>query len=215
MSTAKEKHSHECKQEFDAVIQKNPDMNAAYVEVPFDVKEVFGKGRVLVHATFDGEPYDGQVVRMGTPCHIIGIRKDIRKKIGKQPGDVVHVTLKEREAKKPEYTTIDEYLSGFEGEARERMEKLRALIHECSPDITEKISWAMATFVLKGNLVFFAGQKHHLGFYPGADAVGAFTGRLGAYKHSKGAIQFPYNEPMPYELIRDIVTFRVKVQTEK
>ncbi len=82
--------------EFDAVIIKKPDMDAAYIEVPFDVKKEFGKGRVLVHATFDDEPYDGQVVKMGTPCHIIGIRKDIRTKIGKQPGDTIHVTLKER-----------------------------------------------------------------------------------------------------------------------
>lgn len=82
--------------EFDGVIIKKPDMDAAYIEVPFDVKSEFGKGRVLVHATFDGEPYDGQVCRMGTPRHIIGIRKDIRQKIGKQAGGIVHVTLKER-----------------------------------------------------------------------------------------------------------------------
>lgn len=81
---------------FNAVLLKNPDMDAAYVEIPFDVKEVFGKSRVPVHATFDGEPYDGQAVKMGTPCHIIGVRKDIRKKIGKQPGDQVYVTLEER-----------------------------------------------------------------------------------------------------------------------
>lgn len=83
--------------EFDAVIQKVPDLDGAYVEIPFDVKAAFGKGRVAVHATFDGADYDGQVVRMGTPCHIIGLRKDIRKRIGKQPGDCVHVTLQERE----------------------------------------------------------------------------------------------------------------------
>ena len=82
--------------EFHAVIQKMPDMDAAYIEIPFDVKKVFGKGRVPVHATFDGEPYDGQIVKMGTPCHIIGIRKDIRSKIGKQAGDSVRVTLQER-----------------------------------------------------------------------------------------------------------------------
>lgn len=82
--------------EFTAVIQKNPDMDAAYVEVPFDVRETFGKGRVLVHATFDGAPYDGQVARMGTPGHIIGITQALRKKIGKQPGDEVTVTLQER-----------------------------------------------------------------------------------------------------------------------
>lgn len=82
--------------EFDAVIQKVNDIDGAYVEIPFDVKAVFGKGRVPVHATFDGVPYDGQVVKMGTPCHIIGIRKDIRAQIGKQSGDTVHVILRER-----------------------------------------------------------------------------------------------------------------------
>ncbi|GKH32133.1 DUF1905 domain-containing protein [Hungatella hathewayi] len=83
--------------EFDAVLVKKPDMDAAYIEIPFDMKAIFGKSRVLVHATFDGEPYDGQAVKMGTPCHIIGVRKDIRKKIGKKPGDKLHVTLEERE----------------------------------------------------------------------------------------------------------------------
>ena len=83
--------------EFDAVIVKNPDMDAAYVEIPFDVRAAFGKGRVAVRATFDGEVYDGQLVRMGTPGHIIGVRRDIRAKIGKQPGDLVHVTIRERQ----------------------------------------------------------------------------------------------------------------------
>ncbi len=85
--------------EFDAVIQKVPEIDGAYVEVPFDVKEEFGKGRVPVFATFDGEQYKGSLVRMGTPGHILGVRKEIRKKIGKQPGDTVHVTLREREPK--------------------------------------------------------------------------------------------------------------------
>lgn len=85
--------------EFDAEIKKVPDINGAYIEIPFDVKETFGRGRVKVHATFDGQTYDGSLVRMKTPCHILGIRKDIRDKIGKQPGDIVHVTLKERENK--------------------------------------------------------------------------------------------------------------------
>ena len=82
--------------EFEAEIKKVPDINGAYVEIPFDVKEEFGKGRVSVHATFDGEPYDGSLLSMKTPCHIIGVRKDIREKIGKQPGDTIKVTLKER-----------------------------------------------------------------------------------------------------------------------
>lgn len=82
--------------EFNAVIIKNPDMDAAYVEIPFDVEKIFGKKRVSVHASFDGEQYSGQVVRMGTPCHVIGITKAIRVKIGKQAGDTVSVTLRER-----------------------------------------------------------------------------------------------------------------------
>lgn len=86
--------------EFEAEIKKVPDIDGAYIEIPFDVKVEFGKGRVPVTATFDGEPYDGSLVRMKTPCHIIGIRKDIRSKIGKGPGDTIKVTLVERETKK-------------------------------------------------------------------------------------------------------------------
>ena len=82
--------------EFDAIIIQNEDMDAAYVEVPFDIKALFGKGRLAVLATFDGVPYDGQIVKMGTPCFIIGVRKDIRKQIGKTFGDRVHVTFCER-----------------------------------------------------------------------------------------------------------------------
>ncbi|MDR7870877.1 MAG: DUF1905 domain-containing protein [Tissierellaceae bacterium] len=86
--------------EFEAEIKKVPDIDGAYVEIPFDVKEEFGKRRVPVTATFDGEVYEGSLVKMKTPCHIIGIRKDIRAKIGKQPGDVIKVTLFERDPKK-------------------------------------------------------------------------------------------------------------------
>ena len=83
--------------EFDAVILQNGDMDAAYVEVPFDIKALFGKGRLLVHATFDGVPYDGQIVKMGAPCFVIGLRKDIRKQIGKSIGDTIHITFVERD----------------------------------------------------------------------------------------------------------------------
>ena len=82
--------------EFEAVIRKVEDIDGAYIEIPFDVKMEFGKGRVPVTATFDGERYEGSLVRMKTPYHIIGIRKEIRVKIGKQPGDVVKVTIVER-----------------------------------------------------------------------------------------------------------------------
>lgn len=93
----KEKIMNPRKYEFDAVIKKVPDIDGAYVEFPFDVREEFGKGRVKVHALFDGVPYDGSLVRMQTPGHIIGLRKDIRSRIGRQPGDTVHVVITERE----------------------------------------------------------------------------------------------------------------------
>jgi len=87
---------------FKTVIQKTPDQDAAYVTVPIDIKKEFGKGRLAVHVTFDGAQYDGSVVNMGVKnkdgsiCYIIGIRKDIRAKIGKQPGDTVKVTMQEK-----------------------------------------------------------------------------------------------------------------------
>jgi len=88
--------------EFDAVITPARGRGGAYVPVPIDIRAEFGKGRWPVHATFDGEPYDGSVVNMGVKnpdgsiCYIVGILKDIRAKIGKQFGDTVHVTLTER-----------------------------------------------------------------------------------------------------------------------
>jgi len=88
--------------EFEAIIQKVPDQDGAYIAVPFNLKSEFGKGRLPVHVTFDDEPYNGSIVNMGVKnpdgsiCYIIGIRKDIRAKIGKQAGDVVRVTVKER-----------------------------------------------------------------------------------------------------------------------
>lgn len=88
--------------EFEAVIRKVPDLDGAYIEFPCDVKAAFGKGRVKVRATFDGEPYDGSLVNMGVRnadgsiCYILGLRKDIRAKIKKQAGDTVWVTLAER-----------------------------------------------------------------------------------------------------------------------
>lgn len=87
---------------FEAVINKVPELDGAYVIFPYDVKAEFGKGRVKVHATFDGVPYDGSIVNMGvmnpdaTVCYIIGLRKDIRAVIGKQAGDTVDVTVAER-----------------------------------------------------------------------------------------------------------------------
>ena len=71
-------------------------MDAGYVIVPIDIRAVYGKGRLAVRATFDGEPYEGQVCRMGLPDYIIGVRKDIRRRIGKDFGDTIRVTLEPR-----------------------------------------------------------------------------------------------------------------------
>ena len=81
---------------FKATLLKKENMDASYIEVPYDIKELYGKGRLLVHATFDGEAYDGQVVKMGTPYYIIGVTKAIRKKINKTFGDEIDVTIRER-----------------------------------------------------------------------------------------------------------------------
>ena len=87
---------------YQAVIQP-AGKGGAYVVFPYDIRAEFGKGRVKVNATFDGEPYVGSVVNMGVKnpdesvCYIIGVLKEIRAKIGKQPGDTVRVTIRERE----------------------------------------------------------------------------------------------------------------------
>lgn len=92
--------------EFEATIKKVDGIDGAYVEFPFDVQQEFNKGRVSVNATFDGESYLGSIVNMGVKnpdgsvCYIIGIRKDIRTKIGKQAGDLVKVTIQERQHNK-------------------------------------------------------------------------------------------------------------------
>ena len=89
--------------EYDSEIYEASQKGGAYVIFPYDIRKEFGKGRVKVHAAFDGEPYDGSIVNMGVKnedgsiCYLIGIRKDIRSKIGKQPGDRVRVTVRERE----------------------------------------------------------------------------------------------------------------------
>ncbi len=89
--------------QFTAEIEPVPDKHGAFVRFPYDIQKEFGKGRVKVRATFDGEPYEGSLVNMGvrnadgSVCYIIGVRKDIQAKIGKGPGDIVDVTIQERQ----------------------------------------------------------------------------------------------------------------------
>ena len=86
---------------FDAIIQKSPDMDATYIDVPLDISNQFKRGILFVKVTFDGEPYEGCMMRWATTQHMIGIRKDIRKKIGKNPGDSVKVIIHHYSEKKP------------------------------------------------------------------------------------------------------------------
>lgn len=194
---------------FDAIIKKVPDINGAFVEIPFDVKAEFGKSRVLVHATFDGAEYDGSLVKMGTPCHILGLRKDIRAKIGKQPNDTVRVILQERQKPKSNDMDIDQYIAQFEPEKQKILQQIRETIRKAAPEASEKMSWQMPTYYYKENLIHFAMQKNHVGIYPGGQAVSVFAAKLAGYKTSKGAIQLPLSQPIPHALIAEITLYRL------
>ncbi len=111
--------------------------------------------------------------------------------------------------------TIDEYITGFPVEVQAMLEKLRQTIRTAAPDATEKISYRIPTFYLNGNLVHFAAFKHHIGFYPTSSGVSAFQDELSKYKTSKGAIQFPLDKPLPLELVKKIVGFRVTENLKK
>jgi uncharacterized protein YdhG (YjbR/CyaY superfamily) len=106
--------------------------------------------------------------------------------------------------------TIDEYIAGFPADVQDVLQKIRKTIHEAAPEAQEKISYQMPTFFLKGNLVHFAAFKEHIGFYPVPTGIEKFKKELSIYKQGKGSVQFPLDQPMPYELITKIVKFRVK-----
>ncbi len=105
---------------------------------------------------------------------------------------------------------IDSYIADFPAEVQEILQKIRNMIHELAPEAKEAIKYGIPTFVLNGNLVHFAAYKKHIGFYPTPSGIENFQEELSLYKVSKGAIQFPLNKPIPYDLIREIVTFRIK-----
>jgi uncharacterized protein YdhG (YjbR/CyaY superfamily) len=95
-------------------------------------------------------------------------------------------------------------------EIQEKLEKVRQTIRETAPEAEEAISYQMPTFKLNGNLVHFAGYEHHIGFYPIPTGMEAFKDELSQYKTGKGSVQFPLDQPLPLDLIRRIVEFRVK-----
>ena len=106
-------------------------------------------------------------------------------------------------------TSIDAYIATFPESIQKKLQKLRLVIKAAAPDATEKISYQMPTFYLNGNLVHFAAFKHHFGFYPAPSGTEQFQKELSAYKTSKGAIQFPVDKPIPYDLVTRIVQYRV------
>ncbi|MEG0659437.1 iron chaperone [Anaerorhabdus sp.] len=111
-------------------------------------------------------------------------------------------------------TVIDDYIATCPVEHQPKLIEIRTIIKKAAPQAEEKISWGMPTFYLNGNLVHFALAKKHIGFYPGASGVSDFEERIQEYKHSKGAIQFPLDKPLPKKLIMDIVKFRIKENCE-
>jgi uncharacterized protein YdhG (YjbR/CyaY superfamily) len=115
-------------------------------------------------------------------------------------------------ANKAVHASIDEYIGRFPPEIQEILEKIRATVKEAAPDAEETIKYDMPTFTLKGNLVYFAAFKNHIGFYP---PVEGFEEELAAYEVGKGAIRFPLDKPIPYDLISRIVTQRVYENTIK
>ena len=105
-------------------------------------------------------------------------------------------------------TPITDYIMDQPPEVQAKLNQMRDAILEIAPESTEKISWRMPTFDLNGNLVHFAAFKNHVGFYPGAEGVETFAAELGALHFSKGAIQFPYDQPLPLDHARRIAACR-------
>lgn len=107
------------------------------------------------------------------------------------------------------YATIDEYILNFPTNVQTILQKIRTTIQKQAPEAKEKISYGIPTFTFHGNLVHFAAYAHHIGFYPGSSGVNAFKKELAKYHTSKGTIQFPLDQPVPYDLIAKITAYRV------
>ncbi len=111
--------------------------------------------------------------------------------------------------------TIDEYIAGYPREVQAILQKVRQTIKKAAPGAEETIKYRMPTFMLNGNLVYFAGFKNHVGFYPIPSGVKEFKKELSVYKQGRGSVQFPLDKPIPYALIARIVKFRVKENLAK
>ena len=111
--------------------------------------------------------------------------------------------------------TIDEYISEFPKDIQKKLKELRTAIRKAAPKAEEKISYAIPTFALHGNLVHFAAFKSHIGFYPAPRAIQEFKEELSKYEGGKGTVQFPLDEPIPLKLVTRMVKFRVAENMEK
>lgn len=117
------------------------------------------------------------------------------------------------ETKKPE--NIDQYIGAFPNDVQKILEKVRMTIQKAAPDAKEKISYSIPAFEQNGIVVYFAAFKNHIGLYALPSGDVAFAEKLSKYKSGKGSVQFPLKEAMPYDLITEIVKFRVKENLEK
>ncbi|MBA4384083.1 MAG: hypothetical protein C0410_05050 [Anaerolinea sp.] len=111
--------------------------------------------------------------------------------------------------------SIDQYISEAPQEVQQKLRELRAVIKAEVPDAEERIAYGMPTFSQNGNLVHFAAFKNHIGFFPTPSGVENFTNELAKYKTSKGTVQFPLDEEIPMDLVREIVRFRLKENLAK
>jgi uncharacterized protein YdhG (YjbR/CyaY superfamily) len=116
---------------------------------------------------------------------------------------------------KKQFPSINEYISTFPQNVQDILHNLVQTISKSAPNAEETISYQMPTFKQKGNLVHFAAYKSHIGFYPTPSAIEAFKKELSSYETSKGAIKFPMNKPIPFDLVRKIVEFRVRENLSK
>jgi uncharacterized protein YdhG (YjbR/CyaY superfamily) len=107
------------------------------------------------------------------------------------------------------YKDVDEYISCFAADVQQKLQQIRLAISNLVPAAEETLCYGIPTFTLYGNLVHYAAYKNHIGFYPGASGIETFKNKLSGYKFSKGTVQFPINEPVPFDLILEIVLFRV------
>lgn len=111
--------------------------------------------------------------------------------------------------------SVEEYIAGFPDDVREILEDVRRTIRDAAPDLEEAIRYGIPTVQWNGkNVIHFAGYKNHIGLYPAPRASEEFRAELSAYKGGKGTVQFPLSEPIPHDLIRRIVEFRLRERLE-